>query len=88
MAEDKDLILKNPFRNIHDEFTYTETKNHPTLAPEELPRLFKVLQGSDIKKTTALLIEWQLLSILRSSEAVSIEWADIDWKAKALHIPA
>lgn len=88
MAEDEDLIPKNPFRNIHDEFTYTETKNHPTLAPEELPRLFKVLQGADIKKPTALLIEWQLLSILRSSEAVSIEWADIDWEAKALHIPA
>ena len=65
-----------------------ETKNHPTLAPEDLPRLFKVLQGADLKKPTALLIEWQLLSILRSSEAVSIEWADIDWEAKALHIPA
>ena len=83
MAEDEDLIVKNPFRNIHDEFTYIETKNHPTLAPEDLPRLFRVLQGADLKKPTALLIEWQLLSILRSSEAVSIEWA-----AKALHIPA
>lgn len=88
MAEDEDLIPKNPFRNIHDEFTYVETKNHPTLAPEELPRLFKVLQGANLEKPTALLIEWQLLSILRSSEAVKIEWADIDWEAKALHIPA
>ena len=25
---------------------------------------------------------------MRSSEAVSIEWADIDWDAKTLHIPA
>ena len=88
MAEDEDLIVKNPFRKIHDEFTYVETKNHPTLAPEDLPRLFRVLQGADLKKPAALLIEWQLLSILRSSEAVSIEWADIDWEAKALHIPA
>lgn len=88
MAEDEDLIVKNPFRKIHDEFTYIETKNHPTLAPEELPRLFEVMQGANLEKPTALLIEWQLLSILRSSEAVSIEWADIDWDAKALHIPA
>ena len=88
MAEDEDLIVKNPFRKIHDEFTYVETKNHPTLAPEDLPRLFRVLQGADLKKPTALLIEWQLLSILRSSEAVSIEWADIDWETKALNIPA
>ena len=88
MAEDEDLIVKNPFRKIHDEFTYVETKNHPTLAPEDLPRLFRVLQGADLKKPAALLIEWQLLSILRSSEAVSIEWADIDWEAKTLHIPA
>lgn len=88
MAEDENLIVKNPFRKIHDEFTYVETKNHPTITPEELPHLFKVLQNSDVKKPTALLIEWQLLSILRSSEAVRIEWADIDWAAKALHIPA
>ncbi|TDN43300.1 tyrosine-type recombinase/integrase [Haemophilus haemolyticus] len=88
MAEDEDLIVKNPFRKIHDEFTYVETKNHPTLAPEELPRLFEVMQGANLEKPTELLIEWQLLSILRSSEAVSIEWADIDWNAKALHIPA
>ena len=88
MAEDEDLIVKNPFRKIHDEFTYIETKNHPTLAPEELPRLFEVMQGANLEKPTALLIEWQLLSILRSSEAVSIEWADIDWDAKAIHIPA
>ena len=88
MAEDEDLIVKNPFRKIHDEFTYVETKNHPTLAPEELPRLFEVMQGANLEKPTELLIEWQLLSILRSSEAARIEWADIDWNAKALHIPA
>ena len=29
-----------------------------------------------------------IIKYLRSSEAVSIEWADIDWEAKALHIPA
>ena len=88
MPEDEDLIVKNPFRKIHDEFTYVETKNHPTLAPEELPRLFEVMQGANLEKPTELLIEWQLLSILRSSEAARIEWADIDWNAKALHIPA
>lgn len=88
MAEDEDLIVKNPFRKIHDEFTYIETKNHPTLAPEELPRLFEVMQGANLEKPTELLIEWQLLSILRSSEAARIEWADIDWNAKALYIPA
>ena len=50
MAEDEDLIVKNPFRKIHDEFTYIETKNHPTLTPEDLPHLFRVLQGADLKK--------------------------------------
>lgn len=34
------------------------------------------------------MIEWQLLTILRPAEAVQVEWMDIDWKAKALHIPA
>jgi prophage integrase len=88
MAEDEELIVKNPFRKVHDEFNYIQSKNQPTIKPEELPTLFRVLNNANVQKPTALLIEWQLLTILRPAEAVQVEWTDIDWKAKALHIPA
>lgn len=88
MAEDEELIVKNPFRKVHDEFNYIQSKNQPTIKPEELPTLFRVLNSANVQKPTALLIEWQLLTILRPAEAVQVEWMDIDWKAKALHIPA
>ena len=88
MAEDDELIVKNPFRKVHDEFNYIQSKNQPTIKPEELPTLFRVLNSANVQKPTALLIEWQLLTILRPAEAVQVEWTDIDWKAKALHIPA
>ena len=88
MAEDEELIVKNPFRKVHDEFNYIQSKNQPTIKPEELPTLFRVLNSANVQKPTALLIEWQLLTILRPAEAVQVEWTDTDWKAEALHIPA
>ncbi|HDR1022692.1 TPA: tyrosine-type recombinase/integrase [Pasteurella multocida] len=88
LAEDEELIPKNPFRKIHEHFNYIETKNQPTITPEELPHLFKVINSANIQKPTALLIEWQLLTILRPAEAVKIEWTDIDFKNSSLHIPA
>lgn len=62
MAEDEDLIPKNPFRKIHDEFTYIETKNHPTLSPEELPRLFEVMQGANLEKPALMRELWGLMA--------------------------
>ncbi|EGY33968.1 prophage integrase [Aggregatibacter actinomycetemcomitans serotype e str. SC1083] len=88
LAEDEELIIKNPFRKVHDEFNYIQSKNQPTIKPEELPALFRVLNSANVQKPTALLIEWQLLTILRPAEAVQVEWTDIDWKTKTLHIPA
>ncbi|TCJ97965.1 integrase [Volucribacter psittacicida] len=88
LAEDEDLISKNPFKKVHDEFNYIQTKNQPTIKPDELPYLFQVLNKANIQKPTALLIEWQLLTMLRSSEAVKVEWSEIDFKRKALNLPA
>lgn len=88
LAEDEELINKNPFRKIHDEFNYIQTVNQPTIRPDELPYLFQVLNKANIQKPTALLIEWQLLTMLRSSEAVKVEWEEIDFYNKVLHLPA
>lgn len=87
-AEDEEWIVKNPFRKIHNEFNYIQTVNQPTISPCELPYLFRVLHNANIQQPTALLIEWQLLTMLRSAEAVRVEWSEIDFKNKVLHIPA
>ncbi len=88
LAADQDIIAKNPLKNIHNEFKYRDTVHQPTISPDELPNFFRTLNNANIQKPTALLIEWQLLTVLRPREAVSIEWADVDFVNCSLHIPA
>ena len=38
-------------------------------------------------KITQLLIEWQLLTMLRPKEASSLKWSDIDWENLKIVIP-
>ena len=40
------------------------------------------------QKITQLLIEWQLLTMLRPKEASSLKWSDIDWENLKIVIPA
>lgn len=60
----------------------------PTLRPEELPRLMRSLVMSNLSVPTRCLIEWQLLTLVRPSEASGARWAEIDLDAKLWTIPA
>lgn len=60
----------------------------PTLRPEELPKLMRSLVMSNLSVTTRCLIEWQLLTLVRPSEASGALWAEIDRDAKIWTIPA
>lgn len=62
--------------------------NNPTIRPEELPQFFAALAHSKTDFITRYLIQWQLLTMVRPAEAVSVEWAEIDWNEKLWHIPA
>lgn len=62
--------------------------NNPTIRPEELPQFLKTLANANIDFLTAYLIQWQLLTMVRPAEAVSVEWTEIDWNEKLWHIPA
>ncbi|MFQ1047727.1 tyrosine-type recombinase/integrase [Avibacterium paragallinarum] len=88
LAEDEELIIKNPLRRIHNEFNYIQAVHQPTISPSELPYFFKVLLNANVQQPTAFLIEWQLLTMLRSAEAVRVEWSEIDFKNKVLNLPA
>jgi integrase len=65
-----------------------ESKKMPTIKPEELTDLMKAIAGAEISKPTRCLIEWQLHTMTRPSEAVKARWEDIDIEKKVWTIPA
>ncbi|MBP2157194.1 integrase domain-containing protein [Erwinia rhapontici] len=82
------LIDANPASGVGMAFEKPKKQNMPTLRPEELPKLMRSLTMSNLSITTRCLIEWQLLTIVRPSEASGARWAEIDLDAKLWTIPA
>lgn len=63
------LIDSNPATGIGMAFEKPKKQNMPTLRPEELPQLIYSLMISNLSTPTRCLIEWQLLTLVRPSEA-------------------
>nr|WP_024965437.1 integrase domain-containing protein [Pantoea sp. IMH] len=82
------LIDANPASGIGMAFEKPKKQNMPTLRPEELPKLMRSLVMSNLSVPTRCLIEWQLLTLVRPSEASGAGWAEIDLNAKIWTIPA
>lgn len=69
-------------------FERPKKQNMPTLRPEELPKLMRSLVMSNLSVPTRCLIESQLLTLVRPSEASGAQWVKIDFDAKLWTIPA
>ncbi|SMQ23256.1 Integrase, partial [Pantoea agglomerans] len=82
------LIDANPASGVGMAFERPKKQNMPTLRPEELPKLMQSLVMSNLSVPTRCLIEWQLLTLVRPSEASGARWAEIDLTAKLWTIPA
>ena len=82
------LIDANPASGIGMAFEKPKKQNMPTLRPEELPKLMRSLEMSNLSVSTRCLIEWQLLTLVRPSEASGTRWAEIDLDEKLWIIPA
>ncbi|HBX4909100.1 TPA: tyrosine-type recombinase/integrase [Klebsiella pneumoniae] len=82
------LIDANPASGVGMAFEKPKKQNMPTLRPEELPKLMRSLVMSNLSVPTRCLIEWQLLTLVRPSEASGAKWAEIDLNAKLWIIPA
>jgi len=82
------LIDANPATGIGMAFEKPKKQNMPTLRPEELPKLMRSLAMSNLSVPTRCLIEWQLLTLVRPSEASGAKWSEIDLNAKLWTIPA
>lgn len=82
------LLHHNSLAGIKAAFETPKSENMLTLKPEELPELMKALSYASIKITTRCLIEWQLHTMVRPSEASGATWAEIDLEAALWTIPA
>lgn len=82
------LIDANPASGVGIAFERPKKQNMPTLRPEELPKLVRSLVMSNLSITTRCLIEWQLLTLVRPSEASGTEWSETDFDLNLWVIPA
>lgn len=82
------LIDANPASGIGIAFEKPKKQNMPSLRPEELPKLMRSLLMSNLSVPTRCLIELQLLTLVRPSEASGAQWSEIDLNAKLWTIPA
>ena len=78
----------NPLSKIYSAFIAPPEKHLPTIKPEELPEFLKRLQQASIKRVTKALIEWQLHTMVRPSEAAMAEWQEINLEKQTWSIPA
>lgn len=82
------LIDANPASGIGMAFEKPKRQHMPTLRPDELPMLIRSLSMSNLSIPTRCLIEWQLLTLVRPSEASGTLWSELDFDAKLWIIPA
>ncbi|MCX8573918.1 MULTISPECIES: integrase domain-containing protein [unclassified Gilliamella] len=82
------IIDNNPVAKITNVFNSPKAKNHPTIPTAELPQFMQALSMANINLQTRCVIEWQLLTLTRPSEAVSARWDEIDLDKKLWSIPA
>jgi len=81
------LIDANPASGVGMAFEKPKKQNMPTLRPEELPKLMRALVMSNLSVPTRCLIEWQLLTLVRPSEASGARWDELDIDSKLWIIP-
>ncbi|KFA94929.1 tyrosine-type recombinase/integrase [Vibrio sp. ER1A] len=87
-ARNSGWIEFNRLTDIKEAFKKPHVENMKTLPPEMLPDFMKTLARARVHFTTRCLIEWQLHTIVRPSEAAGARWDEIDWDNQQWCIPA
>ena len=81
------LVEHNPLAGIGKAFIAPAKQHMPTLAPDQLPDLMLKLSRASIRISTRCLIEWQLHTMVRPSEAAGTRWEEFDLDKGLWHIP-
>lgn len=82
------LISHNPLTGIKTAFKRPQRKLMPCIHPSELPELITSIRDASITETTRLLIQWQLHTLTRPTEAAEAVWDEIDLDSQLWTIPA
>ncbi len=82
------IVAANPLHGIGAAFKAPMKRHLPTIPPEKLPMLMEAIRDANINFTTRCLMEWQLHTMVRPSEAVCAAWDDVDFKFGVWNIPA
>lgn len=78
----------NPLAGIRAAFESPTKTPMPTIHSDELPEFMTKLSRARIKYTTRCVIEWQLHTMCRPSEASHARWREINIEKRAWIIPA
>jgi len=81
-------IHHNPLAGVRAAFETPKVTHMATIKPEELPKLIKAISYSNITLVTRCLLEFQLHTMVRSSEAAKASWDEIDFENQLWEIPA
>ncbi|MEZ9925930.1 integrase domain-containing protein [Vibrio breoganii] len=81
-------IHSNPIQKIHVAFKKPKPENMKSLPPSELPELMRTISRASLNRVTRCLIEFQLHTMTRPSEAANALWDEIDFENKLWIIPA
>lgn len=87
-AVEMGILSSNHLALIKQSFPRPKSKPNPCIKSHELPLFFKRLFESNVMLQTRLLIEFELLTMVRANEAASAEWTDIDFENKRWVISA
>jgi integrase len=82
------VIHHNPLSGIKAAFKSPVVRNQLSIPPTELPAFMMALQRASIKFVTRCLIEWELHTLTRPSEAAHAKWSEIDLINDVWIIPA
>lgn len=82
------VITTNPLSGIKAAFITSTNTPMPTLKPQQLPELMQRISRAQIRLQTRYLIEFQLHTMVRPSEAAGARWDEIDFDKQEWKIPA
>ena len=82
------VIESNRLAGIKEAFAVPVVVNLPAIKPQELPELMRKITLANIKQTTRCLMEFQLHTMVRPSEAAGAKWSEIDFDKRLWTIPA
>lgn len=81
------VIAVNPLTGVRKAFPAPVKRHLPTIKPIELPALLLAVENGKLTDQTRALFYWQLRTMLRPAEAVTMKWSEIDSSTQQWHIP-